>query len=120
MYVDQKRVALVQNRENKTGLHWCKRLLGDPFSGSPKHLLHPLLTTLGNFKASGLCSRHLGSQPYSAIPFRGQLDVQYPPLFCLHCKQAECQCDRGLYGGDSVIECIVLGKPRAIGYSYTL
>ena len=29
---------------------------------TPKHLLHPLLTTLGNFEVSGLCSRHLWSQ----------------------------------------------------------
>ena len=29
-----------------------------------KHLLHPLLTTLGNFEISGPCSRHLGSQPH--------------------------------------------------------
>ena len=42
--------------------------------------------------------------PYSAIPFRGQLDVRYPPpLFCLHGRK--CQCDRGLYGGYSAIGC---------------
>ena len=29
----------------------------------PKHLLHPLLTTLGTFEVSGSCSRRLGSQP---------------------------------------------------------
>ena len=28
----------------------------------PKHLLHPLLTTLGIFEGSGPCSRHSGSQ----------------------------------------------------------
>ena len=46
----------------KKGLHWCKGLLGDPFSSLSEHLLHPLLTTLGNFEASGPCSRHLGSR----------------------------------------------------------
>ena len=51
----------------KTGLHWCKRLLGDRFSRWSKHLLHPLLTALGNFEVPGLCSRHLGSQHY---PFK--------------------------------------------------
>ena len=44
--------------KSKTRLHWCTRLLGDPFSSWSKHLLHPLLTTLGNFE---ICSRHLGS-----------------------------------------------------------
>ena len=29
---------------------------------TPKHLLHPLLTTFGNYKVLGPCSRHLGSQ----------------------------------------------------------
>ena len=29
----------------------------------PKHLLHPLLTTLGTFEVSGPCSRTFGSQP---------------------------------------------------------
>ena len=28
----------------------------------PKHLLHPLLSTLGTFEVSGPCSRHPGSQ----------------------------------------------------------
>ena len=46
----------------KTGLHWCKRLLGDLFSRWLKHLLHPLVATLGNSQVSGLCSRHSGSQ----------------------------------------------------------
>ena len=49
----------------KTGFGWCKRLLGDLCSLGPKHLLHPLLTTLGTFGVSGPCSRHSGSQPYS-------------------------------------------------------
>ena len=43
-------------------LHWCKRLLAEHFSNWPKHLLHPLLTTLGNVEVSGLCSRYSGSQ----------------------------------------------------------
>ena len=46
----------------KTGFRWCKRLLGDLCSLGPKHLLHPLLTTLGTFEVSGPCSRHSGSQ----------------------------------------------------------
>ena len=46
----------------KTGSYWCKRPLGHRFSKWPKHLLHPLLTTLGNYEASGLCSRHSRSQ----------------------------------------------------------
>ena len=56
--------------------------------------------------------------PHSAIPFRGQLDVRYPPLilFCMQAKK--CQCDRGMYGGYSAIG--LPGKARAIGYSYTL
>ena len=37
----------------KTGLHWCKRLLRHHLSSLSKHLLHPLLTTLGNFGACG-------------------------------------------------------------------
>ena len=45
----------------KTGLR-CKRLLGDLCSLGPKHLLHPLLTTLGTFQVSGPCSRHSGPQ----------------------------------------------------------
>ena len=36
--------------------------------------------------------------PYSAISFRGRLDVRYPPPLILFCMQAKCQCDRGLYG----------------------
>ena len=47
----------------KVPLHWCKRLLGDLCSLGPKHLLHPLLTTLGTFEVSGPCSRTFGSQP---------------------------------------------------------
>ena len=46
----------------KTGFRWCKRRLGDLWSLGPKHLLHPLLTTLGTFEVSGPCSRHSGSQ----------------------------------------------------------
>ena len=40
-------------------LHQCNRLL---VNIQPKHPLCPLLTTLGNFKVSGLCSRHFASQ----------------------------------------------------------
>ena len=36
----------------KTGVPWCKRLLRDHFSSWSKHLLHPLLTTLGNFEVA--------------------------------------------------------------------
>ena len=46
----------------KTGFRWCKRLLGDLCSLGPKHLLHPLLTTLSTLEVSGPCSRHSGSQ----------------------------------------------------------
>ena len=34
---------------------------------TPKHLLHPLLTTLGNFEVSCLCSRRLGSQMWAPL-----------------------------------------------------
>ena len=37
----------------KTGFRWCKRLLADFCSLGPKHLLHPLLTTLAAFKGPG-------------------------------------------------------------------
>ena len=47
----------------KTGLHWCKRLLGDPFCNWPKHLLHPLLTTLGNFEVSASVAGTSGCNP---------------------------------------------------------
>ena len=33
----------------------------------PKHLLHPLLSTLGTFEVSGPCSKHSGSQNMSQI-----------------------------------------------------
>ena len=59
VYVDQ---SLLHWCKRGLHLHWCKRLLGDHFSSWPKHLLHPLLTTLGKSEVSGLCSRHLGSQ----------------------------------------------------------
>ena len=42
----------------KTGFRRCKGLLGDLCNCAPKvqkHLLHPLLTTLGTFEVSGLC-----------------------------------------------------------------
>ena len=42
--------------------------------------------------------------PYSAIPFRGQLDVRYPPPYFVY-HASKCQCDRGLYGGYSAIGC---------------
>ena len=45
----------------KTGLHWCKRLSGDSLSSWSEHLLHLLLTTLGNLEVSDPCSRHSGS-----------------------------------------------------------
>ena len=50
----------------KTGLHWCKTLSQDLFSSWSKHLLHPLLTTLGTLEVSDPCSRHSGSQDVSA------------------------------------------------------
>ena len=47
----------------KTGLHWCKTL-SDHLSSSSKHLMHPLLTTLGTFEVtvSDHYSRRFGSQ----------------------------------------------------------
>ena len=65
VYMDQKTVALVRGLHwCKTALHWCKRLLGGHLFSRQrkKNLLHLLLTTLGNFEVSGLCSRHSGSQ----------------------------------------------------------
>ena len=35
---------------------------------TPKHLLHPLLTTLGNFEVSGICSRHFANVICVAMP----------------------------------------------------
>ena len=60
----------------KTGLHSCKRLLGDHSSSRPKHLLHPLLTTFGgNFGVSGLCiQRHFRSQSYKTLAHRNRSD----------------------------------------------
>ena len=64
VHVDQKPVALVQTRvtlvQNRVAL--VQETLGRPFLQLAKHILHPLLTTLGNFEVSCLCSRHLGSQ----------------------------------------------------------
>ena len=36
----------------KLGFGWCKRLFGDLCSLGPKHLLHPPLSTFGNFPFS--------------------------------------------------------------------
>ena len=58
-HVGQKPVALVQNRVGCIG---ARDSWETPFSSWPKHLLRPLLTTLGNLEVSGLCSRHSGSQ----------------------------------------------------------
>ena len=58
-HVGQKPVALVQNRVGCTG---ARDSWETPFSSWSKHLLRPLLTTLGNLEVSGLCSRHSGSQ----------------------------------------------------------
>ena len=51
--------------------------------------------------------------PYSAIPFRGQLDVRYPPYFVLYASK--CQCDRVLYGGYSAIGCDNLENKERYG-----
>ena len=60
MHVDQKPVALVQKRvalvQNRVALAQNLSPAGqNTFAPSP-------LTTLGNFQASGPCSRHSGSQ----------------------------------------------------------
>ena len=52
---------------------------------TPKHMLHPLLTTLGNFEVSGPCSRHLGSQIRANLPvsqkcFHRNVSLQKPPM----------------------------------------
>ena len=53
----------------KTGFRWCKRLLGDLCSLTPKtHLLHPLLTTLGNFEVRGPVAGTPGSEFWSEFP----------------------------------------------------
>ena len=60
----------------------------------------------GNYVHQNLaryCDTIAAIPPYSAIPFRGQLDVRCPPYFGLHASK--CQCDRGLYGGYSAIGC---------------
>ena len=54
----------------QTGFGWCKKLLGDLCPLGPRHLLHPLLTTLGTFEVSGPCSRHSGSQAWGCDPGR--------------------------------------------------
>ena len=53
--------------------------------------------------------------PYSAIPFRGQLDVRYPPLSCLACKQNANAI--GVCMGGIARQGAKPGKQRAIGYS---
>ena len=61
-------------------------------SWGPKHLLHPLLTTLGTFEVSGPCSRTFGSQDKThkeqkthqqniIVPrFGGGLVYVFPPI----------------------------------------
>ena len=64
----QKRVALVQNRAALV-----QETLGRPFLQLAKHLLHPLLTTLGNFEVLGLCSRQSGVARLVYLPLRPKL-----------------------------------------------
>ena len=46
---------------------WCKRLLGDLCAVGPKDLLHPLLTTFGDFPIFDPSPRRSGLQPIEVI-----------------------------------------------------
>ena len=69
-----------------------------PSAGAIPPLRRGILAILARY-----CDTIAAIPPYSAISFRGQLDVRYPPYFVLHANK--CQCDRGLYGGYSAIGC---------------
>ena len=51
---------------------------------APKHLLHPLLTTLCTFEVADRCSRHSGSQPKN--PFR----TLFLPLWARRAQMTPC------------------------------
>ena len=66
LYVDQKPAALVRERVTlvQNGDALVQETLGRSFLQLAKTPLNPLLTTLGSFEVSGLCSRHSGSQAW--------------------------------------------------------
>ena len=74
---------------SKIGLHWCKtgfgrckRPLGDRCSLGPKDLLHPLVTTFGNFLFSTPSPRQLGLQRYGANRNSGREISSFGPEMC--------------------------------------
>ena len=51
-----------------------------------REFIRILMTFLARYTAR-YCDTIAAIPPYSAIPFRGQLDVRYPPYLVLYAKQ---------------------------------